>query len=168
MTGTTNRKTIVVPCIVKSWLYVCGSRNVLSACDSWSRMSSASTPPSMKKAKVRTRYMIPIRLWSVVVTQLVQPVRSGATAWATTSGSGVVVREGAVVVAMGEEGPSSYGLRPASTALRWAAAAVLATLMSALRRASQRSKAAGVTAWTCAIMFAWPRPQSSAQLPRKT
>ena len=48
----------------------------------------------------------------------------------------------AVVVAMGEEGPSSYGLRPASTALRWAAAAALAALMSALRRASQRSKAA--------------------------
>src|SRR3954470_22324481 len=101
MTGTTNRKIIVVPCIVKSWLYVCGCRNVLSDCDSCTRMSSASTPPRRKKANVRTRYMIPMRLWSVVVTQLVQPVRCGATPWATTCGSGVVVREGAVVVAMG-------------------------------------------------------------------
>src|SRR3954453_2098627 len=82
-----------------SWLYVCGLRKVLSACDSCRRMSSASTPPSRKNAKVRTMYMIPIRLWSVVVTQLVQPVRSRVTEWATTCGSGVAVR-GEVAVAM--------------------------------------------------------------------
>src|SRR3954468_14771488 len=100
-------------------------------------MSSASTPPSRKKAKVRTRYMIPIRLWSVVVTQLVQPVRCcGATEWATTCGSGVVVRDGAVVVAMGRRGgPSSYGLRPASTAVRWRGGAWVADLVAGVGRA---------------------------------
>src|SRR3954454_5598068 len=67
-------------------------------------MSSASTPPSRKNAKVRTRYMIPMRLWSVVVTQLVQPVRCGATEWAATWGRCVVVHGGAVVVARGRGG----------------------------------------------------------------
>ena len=104
MTGTTNRKTIVVPCIVKSWLYVCGSSSVLSACDSWSRISSASTPPSMKKANVRTRYMIPIRLWSVVVTQRRPAARargatragddSAAAAWSCATGVAVAAMVG--------------------------------------------------------------------------
>src|SRR3954465_3583919 len=115
MTGTTNRKTIVVPCIVSSSLYVCGVSSVLFAWLSWSRMSSASVPPSMKKTKVRTRYMIPIRLWSVVVAHDVQPVRSRSTVWATTWGTA----GGAVIccVAMrgffglrGEGGRSAAGL----------------------------------------------------------
>ena len=33
---------------------------------SCSRIISASTPPRQKNTKVRTRYMIPIFLWSVV------------------------------------------------------------------------------------------------------
>src|SRR6478609_529506 len=98
MKGTTNRKIIVVPCIVNSSLYVLGSRRVLSAWLSCRRMSSASTPPSMKKTKVRTMYMIPIRLWSVVVTQDVQPVGCATTALAFTWGTGV--RTCSVVAAM--------------------------------------------------------------------
>src|SRR5215218_3198829 len=113
MTGTTNRKTIVVPCIVISWLYVCGSSSVLFAWLSCRRISSASVPPSRKNTKVRTRYMIPIRLWSVVVTHEVQPVRGRSISWATTWGTGA----GAVIcwVAMrfrfrGEGGGSAAGL----------------------------------------------------------
>src|SRR6476469_2433782 len=87
MTGTTNRKIIVVPCIVISWLYVSGSSSVLLATPSCRRMSSASVPPSMKNTKVRTRYMIPMRLWSVVVTHDVQPVRSRSTLCAATWGT---------------------------------------------------------------------------------
>ena len=55
MIGTTNRKIIVVPCSVKSALYVDGVRNVLSGAPSWTRMSSASTPPIRKKTNVVTR-----------------------------------------------------------------------------------------------------------------
>ena len=88
MIGTTNRKIIVVPCIVNSSLYVLGSSSVLFAWLSCRRMSSASVPPRMKKTNVRTRYMIPIRLWSVVVTQDVQPVRSRSTRRATICGTG--------------------------------------------------------------------------------
>ena len=55
MIGTTNRKIIVVPCSVNSALYVAGVRNVLSGAPSWTRISSASTPPIRKKTNVVTR-----------------------------------------------------------------------------------------------------------------
>src|SRR5262249_3193942 len=51
-------------------------------------MSSASTPPRQKNTKVVTMYMIPIRLWSVVVIQLVQPRASGATRRVVRIGTG--------------------------------------------------------------------------------
>ena len=169
MTGTTNRKTIVVPCIVISSLYVCGVSSVLFAWLSCRRMSSASVPPSMKKTKVRTRYMIPIRLWSVVVTHDVQPVRSRSTPWATTWGTA----GGAVIswVAMRWVG-SSGGVQPPGC---WPLVDALALALGGdvglldrvalavepgleLRRAS--------AAVTCATMFAWLRPHSSAHCPR--
>ena len=56
------RKIIVVPCIVKSWLYFSGERNVFSGDPSWMRSSSASAPPRQKKTRVVYRYMIPIFL----------------------------------------------------------------------------------------------------------
>src|SRR3954452_14841990 len=116
MTGTTNRKTIVVPCIVISALYVCGSSSVLLLWLSCRRISSASVPPSRKNTNVRTRYMIPIRLWSVVVTHEVQPVRGRSTSWATTCGTGagavicwVAMRVSGLWGAEGESG-SAAGL----------------------------------------------------------
>jgi hypothetical protein len=36
-------------------------------------------------------YMIPIRLWSVVVIQLVQPREGRSTPWAVTCGTGASV-----------------------------------------------------------------------------
>ncbi len=47
--------------------------SVLFGAPSCRRIISASTPPRQKKTNVVTMYMIPIRLWSVVVIQLVQP-----------------------------------------------------------------------------------------------
>ena len=89
MIGTTNRKTIVVPCIVNSWLYVCGDSSVLSGAPSCRRISSASTPPRMKKTKVVTRYMIPIRLWSVVSDPRAPAASARAsTRWAVICGTG--------------------------------------------------------------------------------
>src|SRR3954470_10681726 len=105
MTGTTNRKTIVVPCIVISALYVCGSSSVLLLWLSCRRISSASVPPSRKNTNVRTRYMIPIRLWSVVVTHEVQPVRGRSTSWATTCGTGA----GAVICWVAMRVSGSWG-----------------------------------------------------------
>src|SRR5687768_3908492 len=59
---------MVMPCMVNSWLYVSSLRNVFSGTASWTRRSSASTPPMMKKTKAVTTYRMPIRLWSTVVS----------------------------------------------------------------------------------------------------
>src|SRR5262245_39670453 len=72
--GITNRKTIVTPCIVKSWLYWSAFSRCWSGRASWLRISSASSPPIRKKANAETPYMIPIFLWSTVVSQLQKPV----------------------------------------------------------------------------------------------
>src|SRR5215208_3537 len=113
----------------------------------------------MKKAKVRTRYMIPIFLWSVVVIHEVQPVGSRRASWAVTWGTGLAVVEGALTVAAMDQGLVF------SSSLRWTAAASSAALMADLRLASQFSKCSGVRATTLAIMFAWLRPHSSAHWP---
>ena len=72
--GITNRKIIVMPCIVKIWLYWSAFTRVPSGWASCARISSASRPPMMKKKKATTPYMMPIFLWSTVVNQLQKPV----------------------------------------------------------------------------------------------
>jgi hypothetical protein len=62
LSGMIARKIMLVPCIVNSWLYVSGSRKLLSARASWTRMSSASSPPSRKKKNAVLPYRMPIRL----------------------------------------------------------------------------------------------------------
>jgi hypothetical protein len=74
--GMMARKIIVVPCIVNSWLYRSGDRNVFSGVPSWMRSSSASMPPIRKKKNAVAPYSIPMRLWSTVVIQLQRPVFS--------------------------------------------------------------------------------------------
>src|ERR1044071_3854653 len=60
----------------------------------------------MKNPNVRTKYMIPMRLWSVVVTHDVQPVEDESTMAATTCGTGATLGRGAsVVAAMRQSGP---------------------------------------------------------------
>ena len=46
MTGTANRNIIVVPCMVKIWLYLSGPTSVFSGRESCARMTAASRPPS--------------------------------------------------------------------------------------------------------------------------
>src|SRR6185312_340662 len=78
-----------------------------------------SVPPSMKNTKVRTRYMIPIRLWSVVVTHDTQPVRSRSTSCATTWGTATGAVISWVAIREGSEGRgvSAPGRLPAVDAL---------------------------------------------------
>ena len=59
-----------MPCIVKSWLNISGSMSVLSACESCTRIKSASIPPTRNQKKDVTAYSVPIRLWSTVEIQL--------------------------------------------------------------------------------------------------
>src|SRR3954470_8421399 len=72
--GITTRKTIVVPCIVNSSLYVVAERMRPFGWASCSRTNRASTPPMMKKAKALTPYRMPIFLWSIVVNHDANPV----------------------------------------------------------------------------------------------
>jgi len=51
----TTRNTIVVPCIVKSWLYACGLSSAFSGRASCTRINSASSPPRQKNPSVVMR-----------------------------------------------------------------------------------------------------------------
>ena len=64
--GVAKNSSMIVPCIVNSWLYCSGDRNCMPGRASSARMISASTPPNMKKVNDVTRYIRPISLWSVV------------------------------------------------------------------------------------------------------
>src|SRR5438093_7668785 len=95
----TPRKIMVVPCIVNSELNVSALTSVLSGFISWTRMISASRPPSRKKMNSVAPYRMPIGLWSPVVIQLQTPVFAGAWAagaWSRTEAamaeSGLPVR----------------------------------------------------------------------------
>ncbi len=52
--GTTTRKTIAVPCTVKSSLYLSPVMKSWSGLASWSRMSSASSPAMAKNTRLVT------------------------------------------------------------------------------------------------------------------
>src|SRR5262245_27118815 len=93
-----SRKTIVVPCIVNSWLYAPADRNVPFGRASWMRMSSASMPPATKNAIAVVPYMMAIFLWSGVVNQLQTPVI--ARGRASSFGPRAVVGTGSCVVVM--------------------------------------------------------------------
>ena len=58
----TTMKTMVTPCIVKTWLYRSADSSWLPGTDSCRRMSSASTPPTRRKKNDATPYMMPIFL----------------------------------------------------------------------------------------------------------
>ena len=114
--GTTNRKIIVVPWIVNSALYVCGVISVLLGAPNCSRIISASVPPIRKKTNVVTMYMIPMRLWSVVVTHEVQPRGARSTertaiCGTATAGAVSVVAAKAFQRVVGEGVTPPYCLR---------------------------------------------------------
>ena len=59
---------MIVPCIVNSWLYCSGETICRPGRASSARMSRAMTPPMRKNAKDVVRYIVPMVLWSVVVS----------------------------------------------------------------------------------------------------
>src|SRR5437667_7189862 len=77
---------MIVPWMVNTSLYECAERKWLSGWASCVRMSSARTPPTTKKMNELIRYMIPIFLWSVVVSHTRRPRRgAGAISSSRTS-----------------------------------------------------------------------------------
>ena len=61
--GVANISSMIVPCIVNSWLY-CSlvGTTCMPGANSSARMISAITPPSMKNSTEAIRYMYPIVL----------------------------------------------------------------------------------------------------------
>jgi len=53
---------MVVPCMVKTWLYSSAESSLPRGAQSWARMSSASEPPMRKKNMAAVPYMMPIFL----------------------------------------------------------------------------------------------------------
>ena len=62
ITGTANRNIIVVPCIVKIWLYRSGPMMLFCGRASWTRISAASMPPSANQTNAVTMNRRPIDL----------------------------------------------------------------------------------------------------------
>ncbi len=60
---------MLMACSPKIELYVASLTNWSPGAASSLRMTRASTPPTRKKKKLVTTYMIPIFLWSTVVIQ---------------------------------------------------------------------------------------------------
>jgi hypothetical protein len=64
--GVAYSSSMIVPCMVNSWLYCSGDRNCICGTASSARISSAMAPPIMKKTNDVTRYRIAMSLGSVV------------------------------------------------------------------------------------------------------
>src|SRR5437867_6756541 len=67
--GMPTRNTMVVPCMVKSRLKVCGGTTWSPGQASCTRIMVASEPAMTKKTSPVSTYMMPRRLWSTVTTQ---------------------------------------------------------------------------------------------------
>src|SRR5664280_2141272 len=64
--GVAKSSSMIVPCMVNSWLYCSLEKNCSPGRASSARISSASTPPSMKNANEVTMYISPI--WKILTT----------------------------------------------------------------------------------------------------
>src|ERR1700687_3931411 len=93
-------------------------------CASWTRMMSAKIPATRKAMKLVTMYMIPISLWSVVVSQVVTGAKTDCS-----YDSGISCGGGAVTVAISGplyfvgdgdgEGAAAFAFWVATQALYW-------------------------------------------------
>ena len=60
--GVANISSMIVPCMVNSWLYCSGDRNCSPGRASSPRISIAMRPPAMKNTNEAVRYIRPIVL----------------------------------------------------------------------------------------------------------
>ena len=66
--------TMISPCMVVSWLKNSGCTICRPGWNSSARMVSAMMPPTRNMVKLNHRYIVPMSLWLVVVTQRMMPV----------------------------------------------------------------------------------------------
>jgi len=86
-----NRKIISVPCSVNSWLYPLVVTSWRPGAASSVRMSRANRPATKKNANELSRYRMPIRLWSVVVSHWRSQCRCGSGARSVVLGSVIAI-----------------------------------------------------------------------------
>src|SRR4051794_41155910 len=95
--GVANISSMIVPCMVNSWLYCSGDRNCRPGRASSPRISMAIRPPMRKNANEVVRYIRPMVLWSVVRSRFDSREPFTAT-WAglgrLTMGAGAIVVTG--------------------------------------------------------------------------
>src|SRR5659263_641668 len=65
--GVAKRNSMIVPCMVNSWLYWTFDCSIMPGAKSSNRMTMAMIPARMKKKNEVYRYMYTITLWSVEV-----------------------------------------------------------------------------------------------------
>src|ERR1700730_12636667 len=117
-------------------------------CAGWTRMMSANIPATRKAMKLVTMYMIPISLWSVVVSQVVTGANtdrsydSGITCGAVT----VAISGPLYFVGDGDGAGAAFAFWAATQASYW--------FWGRTR--------------TSICIWAWPAPQSSAHSPWNT
>ena len=66
--------TITRPCIVVNWLKNSGWTICRPGWNSSARIVSAITPPVRNMMKLNHRYIVPMSLWFVVVSQRIMPL----------------------------------------------------------------------------------------------
>ena len=115
--GVANSSSMIVPCMVNSWLYWSGlSTTCRPGSISSARISRASSPPIMKKMNEVMKYRLPMILWSVVVTHF-------TTVWPGDSLREVLVSRRRVVGSVVRIAISCYSL----LLQRWARTAAAAS-----------------------------------------
>ena len=105
--GVANISSMIVPCMVNSWLYCSLDRNCSPGLASSARISSASTPPNRKKQNELMMYMKPMTLWSVDVSQLTTTLPRGSRC---QTAAGVAMATGGSPSTVTSHLRSSYGL----------------------------------------------------------
>ena len=80
--GMTAPKTMTSACMVVIWLKNAGSTSCRPGWNSSLRMTNANAPPMRNISSENTRYIVPMSLWFVVVSQRTMPF-GGPCAWSS-------------------------------------------------------------------------------------
>ena len=81
--GITAPKTMTSACMVVIWLKTAGFRSCSPGWNSSARIMNANPPPIRNISSENTRYIVPMSLWFVVVSQRTMPLGGPWCAWSS-------------------------------------------------------------------------------------
>ena len=79
--GITAPKTMISACTVVIVLKKPGSTSCRPGMNSSARITSAMPPPMKNISRLNTRYIVPMSLWFVVVSQRLKPLAGPWSSW---------------------------------------------------------------------------------------